>query len=164
MDDETHMNANSMPSRDPMASGVVNLSGMLRRVCPRYPIATGVSVEILMTPELICVKESARMTLQILAFKNNVNHKKHNETQKTWRMGCQWADRVNCGHEATSNSLAPQHWVIVTPRDRIALSPEHTVVELVHGTCKKAARYHHHKLYSRVNIYYIRLTLERVER
>ena len=68
MDNKTHMNANSMPSRDPMASGVVNLSGMLRRVCPRYPIATGVSVEILMTPELICVKENAGITPQILAI------------------------------------------------------------------------------------------------
>ena len=56
----THMNANSMPNRDPMAFGVVNLSGMLRRVCPRYPIVTGVSVEILMTPELICGKASVR--------------------------------------------------------------------------------------------------------
>ena len=73
MDDETHMNANSMPSRDPMASGVVNWSGMLRRVCPRYPIATGVSVEILMTPELICVKENARITPQILALKKNTH-------------------------------------------------------------------------------------------
>ena len=70
MNDETHMNANSIPSRDPMASGVVNLSGMLRRVCPRYPIATGVRVEILMTPELICAKDNVRMTAHILAYNN----------------------------------------------------------------------------------------------
>ena len=39
-----------------------------------------------------------------------------------------------CGHEATRDSLAPQHWVGVTPGDRVALGPEHTVVELEHGT------------------------------